>query len=109
MNFCIKIVVCARWQPLENEQSRQLYLDTLLQSDLTLSPVGLNTECYRIYEALSLGSIPVVEDVMTPGECDTSSAASPLRQLRKMNAPILYLKVGNFIASLNNYCNGNIV
>ncbi|XP_059488754.1 ribitol-5-phosphate xylosyltransferase 1-like [Neocloeon triangulifer] len=81
-----------KWQPLESEQSRQLYLDTLLQSDLTLSPVGFNTECYRIYEALSLGSIPVVEDIMTPGGCDASSAASPLRLLKKMNAPMLYLK-----------------
>ncbi|XP_065348669.1 ribitol-5-phosphate xylosyltransferase 1-like [Cloeon dipterum] len=81
-----------KWQPLENEQSRQLYLDTILQSDLTLSPVGQNTECYRIYEALSLGSIPVVEDIMTPGACDASSEASPLRLLKKMNAPMLYLK-----------------
>jgi len=88
-----KINFVVRWLPLESEQSRQLYLDIVLQSDLTLSPVGLNTECYRIYEALSLGSIPVVEDIMTPGECDASNAASPLRQLKKMNAPVLYLKV----------------
>lgn len=32
--------------------------DALLQSDLTLCPAGVNTECYK-YEACSYGSVPV--------------------------------------------------
>ncbi|KYO47700.1 transmembrane protein 5 isoform A [Alligator mississippiensis] len=55
-----------QWQPQETNESFKNYQDALLQSDLTLCPVGVNTECYRIYEACSYGSVPVVEDVMTP-------------------------------------------
>ncbi|XP_043349985.1 ribitol-5-phosphate xylosyltransferase 1 isoform X5 [Dermochelys coriacea] len=55
-----------QWQPQETNESFRIYQDALLQSDLTLCPVGVNTECYRIYEACSYGSVPVVEDVMTP-------------------------------------------
>ncbi|PKU48521.1 transmembrane protein 5 isoform x1 [Limosa lapponica baueri] len=56
----------ATWQPQETNESFKNYQDALLQSDLTLCPVGINTECYRIYEACSYGSLPVIEDVMTP-------------------------------------------
>lgn len=44
---------------------------------------------------MSFGSIPVVEDVMTPGACGPSKAlmaASPLRLLKSFNAPIIYIK-----------------
>ena len=81
-----------RWAPLETEESLNFYIESLLKSDLTLNPVGFNTECYRIYEALALGSIPVVEDVVTPGECDRQSSASPLRLLKKYGAPIILIK-----------------
>ncbi|KAJ7418872.1 transmembrane protein 5 [Willisornis vidua] len=56
----------ATWQPQETNESFKNYQDALLHSDLTLCPVGINTECYRIYEACSYGSLPVIEDVMTP-------------------------------------------
>ena len=59
----------------------------LQNSDYTLSPVGENTECYRIYEAVSLGSIPIIEDNMTPGIC-----VSPLRLLKKFNPPFIFVK-----------------
>lgn len=81
----------SRWLPLETEDSLKYYMDSLLQSDLTLCPVGRNTECYRIYEALSLGSVPVVEDLRTDGNCD-ASAAAPLRLLKQYDAPITYVK-----------------
>jgi hypothetical protein len=67
-------------------------MDSLLKSDLTLCPVGRNTECYRIYEAMSLGSIPVVEDVQTDGNCDTVSTMAPLRLLKQHDAPVIYVK-----------------
>jgi len=75
------------WVPSETFNSMEKYLRTLTESDLTLSPVGKNTECYRIYEALALGSVPVVEDVLTPGRC-----VAPLRLLKRYNAPLLYVK-----------------
>lgn len=80
-----------RWSPMETKETLKIYMTALLKSDLTLSPVGKNTECYRIYEALSLGSVPVVEDVVTPGNCD-SSLISPLRLLKKYEAPLIYVK-----------------
>lgn len=81
-----------KWTPLETEESLNFYIDAISKSDLTLNPVGLNTECYRIYEALALGSIPVVEDVVTHGLCDRTSRHSPLRLLKKHNAPLILVK-----------------
>ena len=37
-------------------------LQVLLQSLFTLVPIGHSPECYRLYEALEAGSIPVVVD-----------------------------------------------
>lgn len=62
----------------------------LAQSELTLCPVGFNTECYRIYEACSYGSVPVVEDVQTPGTCAAGSSA-PLRLLKAAGAPFIFI------------------
>ncbi|KAG9490382.1 hypothetical protein GDO78_005972 [Eleutherodactylus coqui] len=81
------------WQPQETNQSYKSYHDALLQSDLTLSPVGVNTECYRIYEACSYGSVPVVEDLMTPGNCGNSSVNNnaPLQLLKSYGAPFIFI------------------
>lgn len=79
-----------KWLPNESKESRAEYLSILQDSDFTLNPVGENTECYRIYEALELGSIPIVEDSMTPGLC-----VSPLRLLKKFNPPFLFVKNWN--------------
>ncbi|CAM4472431.1 unnamed protein product [Lepidochelys olivacea] len=83
-----------QWQPQETNESFRIYQDALLQSDLTLCPVGVNTECYRIYEACSYGSVPVVEDVMTPGKCGNSSIyhSAPLQLLKTMGAPFIFIK-----------------
>ncbi|XP_020836454.2 ribitol-5-phosphate xylosyltransferase 1-like [Phascolarctos cinereus] len=82
------------WKPQETTESLKNYQDALLQSDLTLCPVGVNTECYRIYEACSYGSIPVVEDVMTPGNCGNASTSpsTPLQLLKAMGAPFIFIK-----------------
>lgn len=66
-----RLLLC-RWQAGESEDSLNFYLDILKSSDLTLCPVGFNSESYRIYEAMSVGSIPVIEDKTTPGQCDSS-------------------------------------
>ncbi|XP_052781486.1 ribitol-5-phosphate xylosyltransferase 1-like [Mya arenaria] len=85
-----------RWLPEENADSREEYIRLLSQSDLTLNPVGQNTECYRIYEAISYGSIPVIEDVRTPGICGKSETSEPqvfpLRLLKDHNAPVIFVK-----------------
>ena len=79
------------WQPNENKETANEYYQALLQSDLTLCPVGINTECYRIYEACSYGSVPVVEDVQTKGNC----SKTPLQLLKYYNAPFIYVKSWN--------------
>ncbi|XP_024082190.1 UDP-D-xylose:ribitol-5-phosphate beta1,4-xylosyltransferase-like isoform X2 [Cimex lectularius] len=75
------------WPAKETKTSLNRYINILNSSDFTLCPTGANTECYRIYEAISLGSTPIVEDVMTPGKC-----VAPLRLLKKYNPPIIFIK-----------------
>ena len=36
------------------------YVEILLDSIFTLSPAGHNPECYRLYEAIEMGSIPII-------------------------------------------------
>ncbi|ELU15959.1 hypothetical protein CAPTEDRAFT_104115 [Capitella teleta] len=84
-----------KWQPNENPKSLSMYIHSLQNSDLVLNPIGMNSECYRIYEALSYGSVPVIEDIMTPGQCGTGesdpSVAAPLRLLKELGAPFIYV------------------
>lgn len=79
-----------KWLPQETADSLRRYKTALAQSELTLCPVGINTECYRIYEACSYGSVPVVEDVLTPGTC-AAGPSSPLRLLKAAGAPFIFL------------------
>ena len=84
------------WLPSETKDSSELYQNAMRDSDITLCPVGKNTECYRIYEAMSYGSVPVIEDVITPGNCGpigpNELSTVPLRMLKRMNAPVIYIK-----------------
>ena len=79
------------WAPAETAESANDFRYALANSDLTLNPVGMNTECYRIYEACSYGSVPVIEDVVTPGRCKKDTM-SPLNLLKTFKAPFIYLK-----------------
>ncbi|XP_056138181.1 ribitol-5-phosphate xylosyltransferase 1 [Lampris incognitus] len=90
VNECIT-AARVKWLPQETADSLRHYQTALAQSELTLCPVGVNTECYRIYEACAYGSIPVVEDVQTPGAC-ADSPSSPLRLLKAAGAPFIFLK-----------------
>ncbi|XP_044084020.1 ribitol-5-phosphate xylosyltransferase 1 isoform X2 [Neovison vison] len=91
-----------QWQPQETNESLKNYQDALLQSDLTLCPVGVNTECYRIYEACSYGSVPVVEDIMTAGSCGNTSVYhnAPLQLLKSMDAPFIFIKNWNELPAI---------
>ncbi|XP_053478755.1 ribitol-5-phosphate xylosyltransferase 1 [Ictalurus furcatus] len=80
-----------KWLPQETAETSRQYQMALAQSDLTLCPVGVNTECYRVYEACAYGSVPVVEDVLTPGAC-ANGRSSPLRLLKDAGAPFIFLK-----------------
>lgn len=90
MLFSIPIFLDFRWTEGESTESIKNYLNALKNSDYTLNPVGLNSECYRIYEAMSVGSTPVIENVVTPGSCSRGKD-SPLRLLKKYNAPVVYV------------------
>ncbi|KAF7493918.1 hypothetical protein SSS_05498 [Sarcoptes scabiei] len=82
------------WQSIESNQSISLYVDALQQSDLTLSPKGLNVECYRILEAVEYGSIPVIEDIVD-GFRHQNHLCDPKNQLRlfkETNAPFIYIR-----------------
>ncbi|XP_068725802.1 ribitol-5-phosphate xylosyltransferase 1-like [Montipora capricornis] len=79
------------WLPGESSKSTNDFHYALANSDLTLNPVGMNTECYRMYEACSYGSVPVIEDVVTPGKC-RKDGMSPLHLLKKYKAPFIYIK-----------------
>lgn len=100
MRIFIQFFLClCRWIPKETENSLSSYISALKSSDLTFSPVGMNTECYRIYEAMSLGSVPIIEDVVTPGVCD-STLPAPLRLLKQYKAPIIWIKSWKKIESV---------
>uniref|UniRef100_A0A4W4FCE7 Ribitol xylosyltransferase 1 n=1 Tax=Electrophorus electricus TaxID=8005 RepID=A0A4W4FCE7_ELEEL len=88
-----------KWLPQETAETSRQYHTALAQSDLTLCPVGVNSECYRIYEACAYGSVPVVEDVLTPGSC-ADGRSSPLRLLKDAGAPFIFLKDWNELPAL---------
>lgn len=81
------------WWPSETPQSLAMYVDSLRLSDLTLCPVGMNHESYRIWESISYGSIPVLEENLSHvkyprSSCDQSTS---YRLLKKYQAPVLFV------------------
>jgi len=83
-----------RWLPLETKQSMSDYIKTLRSSDLTLNPAGQNVECYRIYEAMAVGSVPVIEDTTVAASCGTAASdghRQVLRLLKLHEAPVIYV------------------
>ena len=81
-----------RWtgmfQKIGNKITAQTYVEVVLDSIFTLSPAGHNPECFRLFEAVEAGSIPVLvkDDLYS-----TYSAycAEPLYHWR--DAPIVVL------------------
>ncbi|XP_029827594.2 ribitol-5-phosphate xylosyltransferase 1 [Ixodes scapularis] len=82
----------SEWRPLETKDSLESYLLALKLSDVTLNPAGMNPECYRIYEALEFGSVPVLEDrTVSPG-CARAADGGSFRLLKAQGAPVLYVR-----------------
>lgn len=73
------------WVAKELDTSALAYQSTLWNSRVTLSPVGKNTECYRWYEAMAVGSTPAIEDVIEPASCKASTSL-----LKEFGAPVVY-------------------
>ena len=46
--------------PLTQQLDTDSYIEVLLDSAFTLVPAGHNPECYRLFEAVEAGSIPVL-------------------------------------------------
>ena len=63
MNIFSRISKRYTWKP-NDTKSEQLdtdqYVQVLYDSTFTLTPAGHNPECYRIYEAIEAGSIPIL-------------------------------------------------
>ena len=85
----ILLIFFYRWKANESEESLKDYIHLLNSSDLTLCPAGFNTETYRVYEAISAGSIPVIEDTPSKGNCDPVNG---WRLLKKYNPPVIWVK-----------------
>lgn len=85
------IKVRAEWLPKETDQTLAQYVQALTQSDLTLNPAGKNPECYRHFEAMSCGSVPVVLNV-TNNSSNNKCSQTSLRLLREFNAPFIWLE-----------------
>lgn len=97
-NDLYEVFVICRWQPQETQESLDKYIYALQNSDLTLNPVGMNAECYRIYEAMSYGSVPVIEDRSTSFSCGgwskfkgSSATSGVFRLLKKYQAPVIFI------------------
>jgi len=63
------IKIAKAWAPNVNSPSTEQvgtneYIKVLLDSVFTLAPAGHNPECYRLYEAVESGSIPIIVDWM---------------------------------------------
>ena len=75
------------------------YVHMLSDSNFTLCPSGNNPEQFRIWEALELGSIPIIEDhyippgAIHPKYSDTWMCTDDERHywLKKTNAPVIFL------------------
>ena len=65
------------------------YRAVLLKSVLTLSPAGHNPECYRLWEALEAGSIPVVPLDQNYHQHPCHESLLPLRQSA---APVIFVR-----------------
>eukprot|EP01089_Gocevia_fonbrunei_P016849 TRINITY_DN5323_c0_g1_i1.p1 TRINITY_DN5323_c0_g1~~TRINITY_DN5323_c0_g1_i1.p1 ORF type:complete len:158 (-),score=18.16 TRINITY_DN5323_c0_g1_i1:92-565(-) len=73
------------------------YIQLLLDSVFVLSPVGNHAECYRLYEALESGSIPIVEDLETNADGRSIKGLEPLKI---MNPPWIWIRNWNDLPAL---------
>jgi hypothetical protein len=85
-----KIKIAEKWaSKLSGDHaSASRYSNILLKSQFTLSPSGHHPECFRLYEAIEAGSIPiiVIDEAYHNHSCKDS-----LRHLLESSAPIVVL------------------
>ncbi|KAL7435658.1 hypothetical protein ACHAXH_005413 [Discostella pseudostelligera] len=75
---------------IKNKLSPHSYTEVLLDSIFTLSPAGHNPECFRMFEAVEAGSIPVlVKDDLYASTYVRGACLESLQHWR--DAPILVL------------------
>jgi len=91
------IKVRAEWSPGETDATLAQYVRALTRSDLTLNPAGKNVECYRHWEAMSCGSVPVVlnatgSNEKTSENGDKCDRKTNLRLFRRFGAPFIWLE-----------------
>ena len=65
------------------------YRDELRNSVYTLVPAGHSPECFRLWEAIQQGSIPIVEHIKY--EDEDAACRLPLTPFERSGAPIVYL------------------
>lgn len=80
-------VVFAGDSPKEKGEGKLDYVETLQDSVFTLCPMGDLYESYRIWEAVELGSIPVLED-----PAGYKGGARPAQGLRDIDAPFVFVE-----------------
>lgn len=91
--YCI-LKLRNHWEPMETEQSMAFYVESLRLSELTLSPIGHNHECYRILEAVEYGSIPVIEidhTILVKNSSNLCDKHKVLRLFFEYDAPFIYV------------------
>ena len=78
------------------------YAYALQNSEITLSPLGTAAECFRTFEAIELGSVPLIEDKVTGVGCrkplvplEYQNTTAPYRLFKLMAAPLTYIKSWN--------------
>jgi len=86
--------IASEWERnVNSRRTEQLpnrdYVAALLDSVFTLSPAGHNPECYRLFEAIEAGSIPVLVEADTTTEYVGRWCRDPLHHWR--DAPVLVL------------------
>jgi hypothetical protein len=83
------------WTKSESHQSMAQYVDTLKNTDFTLCPAGNNVESFRIYEAMSFGSVPVLlhDVVIKKGDLQDSTykCTGAFELLKFHSAPVIWL------------------
>ena len=71
------------------------YVDMLQSSDFTLCPPGLNVEAYRIYEAMTHGSVPVmqrgVDIVQDDLQGQNYKCSDSFALLKQLDAPVAWI------------------
>ena len=87
-----------RFGPIKRTiEADDAYAYALRNSEITLSPRGSAAECYRTFEALEFGSLPLISDTVQE-KCKEHAApgyektTAPYRLFKLYDAPVMYLK-----------------